>query len=202
MIKAFITSIPKNVLGPILVILGIVYFYFQDPPKSICDTQFVHFKQQTQKYLYGTEKNSIKIPAQYVYDFDACRESNSIGGCYDWSEGLKKTLKLSRSVPAECGPRLEELSPLMSYYASSLRLYSQISWNNTETVRARLFHWLDNEDLIIFCRLKNEYTRLAGKEGYSAVQMSLFNELSQLKKPMRKEEVWKRTVLSFDCNSL
>lgn len=201
MLKNFLNSIPKNVLGPIVVIFGILYFYLQDPPKSICDIQFVHFKKQTQKYLYGTEKNRIKVPAQYVKEYDVCRESNSVGGCYDWTEGLKKMIKFSRSIPQECRPRLSELSPLMEYYSASLRLYSQISWNSTEIVRAKLFHWLDAEDMIVFCRLKNEYTRLAGREAYQSLQTALFGELIQLKKPMNKEEVWKRTILSYNCDN-
>lgn len=200
MLKQIFSSIPKNILGPLAVIAGIFYFYFQDPPKTICDTQFVLFKKDTEKYLYGTSKNGIKVSAKYIKDFNTCREANSVGGCYDWSEGIKRTIKSSKSVPQECRERLEELEPLMSHYASSLRLYSQISWNSTDIVRSKLFHWLDAEDLIVFCRLKNEYIRLRGREAYMSLQNGLFNELIQLKKPMRKEEIWKRTILSYDCN--
>ncbi len=199
MIKQIFDSIPKNVLGPIAVILGIVYFYVQDPPKSICDTQFELFKKQTEKYLYGTTKKGIKVPAQFIREFDACREANSVGGCYDWTEGLKKMMYHSRTLPEECRPRLSELNPLLSYYSSSLRLYSQISWNSTEIVRSKLYHWLDAEDFIVFCRLKKEYSRLVGVEGYNALYNALFAELMELKKPMKKEEVYKRTILSYDC---
>jgi hypothetical protein len=193
--------IPKNLLGPLAVIAGIVYFYVQDPPKTICDIQFAVFRKETQKYLYGTGKNDIVVPALYQKDVTSCRDSNSVGGCYDWSEGIKRTIYHSRTIPQECRPRLGEVEPLLSYYAGSLRIYSQISWNSTEIIRNGLFHWLDNEDLILFCRLKKEYIRLAGEPTFKALQLSLFNELVMLKK-LPREEVWKRSVLSHNCGSI
>lgn len=193
--------IPKNLLGPLAVIAGIIYFYVQDPPKTVCDIQFEVFRKETRKYLYGTGKNDIVVPPLFQKDVTSCRDSNSVGGCYDWSEGIKRTINNSRTIPQECRSRLGEIEPLLSYYAGSLRIYSQISWNSTEVVRAGLFHWLDNEDMILFCRLKKEYIRLAGEPAFKALQAALFKELIGLKK-LPPEEVWKRTVLSHSCGSI
>ncbi|MCC6137201.1 MAG: hypothetical protein IT287_01095 [Bdellovibrionaceae bacterium] len=201
MLKRIIDMIPKTLLGPLAVIAGIIYFYIQDPPKTVCDAQFANFRKQTQKHLYGTSKNSIVVPALFIKEVENCRNSNSVGGCYDWSEGLKKTIIASRKIPQECSPRLKELEPLISYYSGSLRVYAHISWNNTEIVRSRLYHWLDNEDLIVFCRLKAEYSRLKGVPTYKALESALFNELVSLKK-LPKEEVWRRTILSHDCGEI
>lgn len=199
MLSKILDIVPKFLLGPLAVVLGILYFYFQDPPKTICDTQFEYFKKENLKYLYGTTKKNIKVPALYLNDLDMCRKSNSVGGCYDWMQGLKKTISSSRSLAGEeCRPRISELNPLIPYYASSLRVYAQISWNDTEVVRAKLFHWLDSEDLIVYCRLKTEYTRLMGVPAYQALEASLFKELLELKK-LSKEEAWPRTVLSHNC---
>lgn len=199
--QKILDSIPKMLLGPLLVILGILYFYFQDPPSSICDIQFEIFKKENEKYLYGYTKNAIQVPAIYKKDIETCRNSNSIGGCYDWNEGLKKMIKASRTIPESCRDRLDELDPLLKYYSSSLRVYSQISWNDSEIVRLQLFHWLDREDLIVFCRLKAEYERLLGVPAYKALELGLFDELVKLKK-LPRPEVWKRTILSYQCESL
>lgn len=193
--------IPKTLLGPLAVIAAIVFFYFQDPPKTICDTQFSIFRQEVYKYLYGTAKNGIPIPALFIKDIESCRNSNTVGGCYDWSEGLKKIIFASRKIPQQCSSRLQEVEPLMTYYAGSLRVYAHISWNNTEIVRTRLYHWLDAEDLIVFCRLKAEYTRLKGAPTYKALETALFNELVGLKK-LPRPEVWRRTILSHDCGEI
>jgi hypothetical protein len=189
---------PKMVLGPLLVIVGIIYFYVQDPPHTVCDVQFEIFKKEAEKYLYGYTKKGITLKANYIKDLDNCRNSNSIGGCYGWSEELKKIIKLTRNLPLECRDRLEELDPLLKYYSSSLRIYSQISWNDSEVIRKQLFHWLDREDLIVFCRLKSEYMRLVGAPAYRGLEVALFNELITLKK-LPKEEVWRRTILSQNC---
>lgn len=201
MIKNFLDSIPKYILGPLAVILGIIYFYVQNPPVTQCDSQFAVFKKETQKYLYGSSKNGIQVPALFIKDVETCRNSNSVGGCYDWSEGLKKMIHASRTIPDACKPRLKELEPLVSYYVGSIRLYSQISWNSTEIVRQKLFHWLDNEDIIVFCRLKAEYSRLMSPQTYKALESSLLTELSKLKS-MSREEVWKRTILSHNCSEI
>lgn len=201
MIQRILNAIPKNLLGPIAVIIGIIYFYYNDPPKTVCDIQFEVFRKETRKYLYGTAKNNVKVPALFLKDLATCRDSNSIGGCYDWTEGIKRTIHASRTIPQQCRDRLKEVEPLMSFYSSSLRIYSQISWNDTEIIRSGLFHWLDSEDLIVFCRLKSEFTRLAGAPAYKALEMGLFNELVSLKK-LPKQEVWKRTVLSHSCGSI
>lgn len=201
MLQRIFDSIPKYLLGPIAVILGIAYFYIQDPPKTICDIQFETFRKQNQKYLYGEVKKNITLPALYLKEIQACRESNSVGGCYDWSNGLKAVIYTSRSLDSSCRDRMEELAPLLSYYQQSLRIYSQISWNDSEIVRAQLYHWLDAEDIAIFCRTKAEYVRLVGAVAYKALENSLFNELIALKKRTR-QETWQRTVLSHSCAAI
>jgi hypothetical protein len=198
-VKAWLESIPKFILGPMAVILGIIYFVVQDPPRTICDEQFSIFKKENAKYLYPYEKNSIVVPPGIKRDIEACRIGNSPGGCYDWLEGIKKMVHATRNIPDKCGgSRIEELAPLKQWFDQSMFLFSQISWNNTGTIRDGLFNWLEQDDMAMFCRLKDEYIRLIGKDEWRALENSLGVGLMKLKKTPKKE-TWERTILSHKC---
>lgn len=196
--KKWLESLPKFIIGPAAVIVGILYFVIQDPPKTVCDTQFEIFKKEQSKYIFGYTKNGITIPAGMQKDIKTCQEGNSPGACYDWLQGLKTTLHGSRNLPQECGSRLGELAPYGTWMDQSLFLFSQISWNDTNAVRADFFNWLESDDIDIFCRLKREYIRLKGEQAYNNAQMALLNQLVTLKKIPAKD-VWPRTVLSYKC---
>lgn len=198
--KKFFDGIPKFVLGPLAVILGIFYLTQQDPPKTICDTQFEIFRNEKNaaKYIFPTKKKKIEISPGIKKDIEMCQDSNNSGGCFDWMEGLKKTLKLTRNIPEECRDRIDELEPLKKWLDQSLFVYSQISWNNATVVRRGLFHWLEQDDIMLFCRLKQEYIRIVGPKEYKSLEKKLVQDLVTLKKlPMA--QVWERTVLSYKC---
>lgn len=200
--KKLLDSVPKLVLGPILVIIAIIYFTLQDPPKTICDTQFETFRSEkdVEKYYFGYEKNKIKIPAGIQQDIDSCQKSNSPGACYDWMEGIKKLITYTKNIPAQCGERFDEIEPIGKWFAQSVFIYSQISWNNTTSVRDGLFNWLDDDDQAIFCRLKVEYIRLFGAEAWKTQENKNVQELMRLKK-MDQKRVRERTILSHRCRS-
>jgi hypothetical protein len=80
----------------------------------------------------------------------------------------------------------------------SLYTFSQISWNESTVVRKGLYAWLDEEDMLLYCRLKNEYIRLYGVPAYTQLQNSLHGQLIKLKK-MPAKETWERTILSYRC---
>lgn len=196
--KAWLQSIPKFIVGPAAVILGIIYFVVQDPPKTICDEQFEIFKKENSRYLYSYEKNSITVPPGIKRDLEACRAGNSPGGCFDWLEGLKKMIHGTRNIPDECGARIQELDPLKQWLDQSVFLFSQISWNSTITVRDGLFNWLEDDDMAMYCRLKDEYIRLLGKDAWRQLENLLGMQLMKLKKT-NKKETWERTILSHHC---
>jgi hypothetical protein len=196
--KKIFDSIPKFLLGPIAVIIGIFYFVQQDPPKTICDIQFEIFKKETEKYIFGYKEKKISISPGIKRDIESCEGTNSPGGCYDLFEGLKKILKPSRSIPSECRDRIGELDPFKKWLDRSLFDFSQISWNNSTVVRMGLFNWFEQDDIILFCRLKAEYIRLIGPEEYKTQETKLLKQLVELKK-LPPNQVWGRTVLSFKC---
>lgn len=199
--KKIIDAIPKFFLGPLLVLGGIFYFILQDPPKTVCDIQFEIFKKENEKYVYPYKKKKIEIPAVIKRDIEMCQNTNTAGGCYDWMAGLKGVLKTTRNLPTECRSRISELNPLKSWMDQSLFLFSQISWNSSQFVRPDLFHWLEKDDVILFCRLRMEYIRLIGVESYKAQEKRLLDELVKLKK-LPPPKVWERTVLSYKCPTL
>jgi len=198
--KKYIDMIPKLLLGPLAVMIGLLYFTQQDPPKSICDIQFEIFKEEKsiKKYVYSYEKKNIAITEGIQHDVERCEKTNSPGGCFDWMEGVKKIIHVTHNIPMQCRDRLEELDPLKSWLDRSIFIFSQVSWNESTIVRKGLFNWLEQDDIYLFCRLKSEYTRLFGAEAYRQQEAANLKMLQNLKK-LPVKDVWPRTVLSFRC---
>lgn len=201
-IKDFINSIPKMWLGPIAVVLGIIYFVVQENPITICEIQYDIFKKENEKYLFGVKRKNVTIPPKVTEDVNKCMVANSPGGCYDWTEGLKLSLHSLRNLPDQCGHKLNGStlggSTVKTLLEKSVWLYSQISWNEAIIARAGLYNWLDTDDVANFCRLRNQYTRLLGNEKWVILQASLLKSLSTEKK-MEEKSAWTRTILSHKC---
>ncbi len=208
----FFASIPKVIIGPIVVALVILYFVYDDPPKTVCDLQFEIFQKENLNYLYGHTKRAVKHSPKYQKELTLCQEQNSPGACFDWMEGIKKTLLSSRNIPSECSAErmsslrklkqwtggADPMAPFKQWMTISMYTFSQISWNEGPNVRRGIYGWLDQEDLIIYCRLKSEYIRLYGQEAYVQLQNSLHAQLIKLKK-LPAKDAWERTVLSYSC---
>jgi hypothetical protein len=208
----FLASIPKLMIGPLVIILVIFYFVYDDPPKTVCDLQFEIFKQENEKYIYGHTKKGVRFSPEFQKELTLCQQQNSPGACFNWMEGIKKTIHSSRNIPNECNAEkmsslrqlkqfagdADLMTPFKQWMTISLYTFSQISWNESTVVRKGLFNWLDSEDLSLYCRLKNEYIRLYGLEAYTQLQNSLHSQLIQLKK-MTPKDTWERTILSYRC---
>jgi hypothetical protein len=201
----FFASIPKILIGPMVVALVILYFVYDDPPKTVCDLQNEIFQKENQNYIFGHVKRAVKHSPQYQKQLALCQEQNSPGACFDWMEGIKRTLLSSRNIPSECSEdqltgSADPMAAFKQWMTISLYTFSQISWNDGPNVRRGLYGWLDHEDLIVYCRIKSEYNRLYGKEAYVQLQNSLHAQLIKLKK-LPAKDVWERTVLSYNCPS-
>lgn len=198
--KKFLDSLPKFVIGPLAVIGGIFFLTQSDPPKSICDTQFEIFKEEkdVKKYLYSYKKKSVEISPEIKKDIEKCQDTNAIGGCFDWLEGIKRVSHVTRNLPGECRDRMGELDPFKKWMDQSLFVFSQISWNSSAIVRKGLFNWLEYDDIMLFCRVKSEYIRLFGPEEYKKQETKLRKDLEKLYK-YPPAQTWERTILSFRC---
>ena len=210
--NSFFASIPKLAIGPIVVVVMILYFIYDDPPKTVCDLQVEIFKKENQSYLYGSAKKGVSFSPEYQRQLALCHQQNSPGACFDWMEGIKKTIRSSHNIPDVCsadqlsfGRRLKQmtgsedgLGAFKKWLSVSLFTYSQISWNDGAVVRQGLYNWLDQEDVLAFCQLRREYIRLYGKEAYTQLQNGLHAQLIKLKSKTPKE-AWERTVLSYNC---
>lgn len=208
----FFASIPKLLLGPLVVILVILYFVYDDPPKTVCDLQLEVFQKENEKYLYGFSKKKVRFSPEYQKQLSLCQQQNSPGACFDWMVGIKQTLHSARNIPNECSQEklsflrrlrnwtgaTDAMTPLKQWMNLSLYTFSAISWNESVIVRKGLFNWMDEEDLNLYCRLKNEYIRLYGLQAYTQLQNGLHAQLIRQKK-LSAKEVWERTVLSYRC---
>jgi len=191
-------AIPKFFIGPLVVILGIFYFLQADPPRTVCDTQFEIFKKANEKYIFGYKAKRVTVPPGITNDIERCQAANSPGGCFDMLEGIRKTLPSSRHIPLGCESRINDLKPYPQQLEQIIFTFSQISWNNTQIVRAGFFNWLEYDEMILFCRIKREYTRLVGEEAYKKLEQKLLKELVKLRK-LSEKQTWERTILSYQC---
>lgn len=202
-IKEAFNSVPKVILGPAIVLVGLFYFTIADPPKTVCDTQFEIFKNKTIKYVYEFKNNGITLKPTFLKDFDNCRTSNTPGACFDWLKGLKGLMRDIHFLPSECQSRMSELEPLGAHLKNSIWLFGHISWNDNPVVRKGILNWLDVEDMAVFCKTKKEIIRLYGDEYWKKIQEMTLQDLMRTKKiedqKVNREEAWERSILSHSC---
>ena len=183
--KKYLDMIPRLLIGPIAVVIGLIYFTQQDPPKSICDIQFEIFKQEKniKKYVYTYEKKNITITDGIQHDVERCESTNSPGGCFDWMEGVKNIIHVTRNIPMQCRDRMDELDPLKKWLDRSIFIFSQVSWNESTIVRKSQFNWLEQDErtcdqapVTLYWKIKGTYEIGGGSEesDKNVSQMVLF----------------------------
>lgn len=203
-IQSLIDSMPRWAVGLGAVTLGIVYFVLTDPPKTICDSQFEAFKEEYKKDLFGGKSGGIELPPLFKAQWETCRDTNSIGGCFEFLNLLKKVLPGIKLIPDVCGERLSELKPLQKSLRQSLWLISQLSWPVKNDWVIGTYNWLGPEDIGLFCQIKTQWKRLLGEAKWQGLQEQLLQEHIKNNKeagkdPISRQGAWERSVLSFNC---
>ncbi|MCB0378926.1 MAG: hypothetical protein KDD33_10575 [Bdellovibrionales bacterium] len=197
MLDQLLQRIPKLLLGFVVIVGVLLFLLYTDPPKTLCDIQMEGVNERLRANFYadanrGKYNNSIKEA------LNLCLESNSPGGCYDLFTRYNYFEKQVRTIPTECGPH-GSVVPIQDGLQRGIKILVEIAWGGKppESVYDKKA-WLDSTDLGLYCRLKQQYIRLAGKEKWALFREALMNSLPGADKIDRKQR-WEKSLFSFPC---
>ena len=147
-----LNQIPKALLVSLILIGGIFYMLFTDPPYRFCDAQVSNFEG----------KNSIpKVTSSY----DLCKEEARPGSCYDYFFYLGKLFKDLELVSPECISEIFVENNLKSVFEQALTLMTALAFDEKIlSGGASRLSWLDRSSLNLFCRIKKEYENRYGRK--------------------------------------
>ena len=192
-----ILDLPKLLLGTFAVLATMVFLYFNDPPKTLCDVQMEAVNKSLSVGFFS-KKGPIKFQQGVMDAFNFCMEANSPGGCYDIFERLRFFEKQVRTIPSSCGGH-KSVEKMLKALEKGIKLIVQIGWG--EAPPETLFEkraWMTNADLGLFCRMKREHIRLFGKKRWMAFREHVMAGLPEAQTMSRKQR-WEKSLFSFPC---
>lgn len=196
-----IRQIPSLLLGFLVIVGVLIFLYFNDPPKTICDVQMNEVNQRLVKGFFKDDTRGGGFEAGIMTVFNHCLTSNSPGGCYDIFSRLDYLEGLIKTVPSQCGGH-EATASLKGYLEKGLRLIAKIAWGEKKPInKYNKTAWLDMADLGLYCRLKRQYVRLYGNNQWQSFAWSVLPTLPE-SKGLTKKEVWELCLFSYPCKGL
>ncbi len=192
-----IYTIPRLLLGFIIIIIALVLLYYSDPPKTLCHIQMEAIQKTLVKGFYMNDRaGSFGKSISAAFQF--CLNSNSPGGCDDMFSRLHFFEKQVRTLPEECGSSKTSL-PIKRGLEKALRLFAKISWGGSPPKHIfKKTSWLDSSDIGLYCRMKRQYLRLYGEEAWKTFTWSMILTLPKAE-TLTKKEIWKKSLFAQIC---
>lgn len=211
-------KIPRKILVPLVLLSAVGLFFVIQEPHSRCDSQSEVFIESQKGLLYPKAINNQLRPPAYGKAMEACKSSNSPGGCYEIFRILNKLEQDLRATPQECLPKFGELNPVKRALNEGLMLLAMLAWGDQPPADTGMskFAWLEAPDLSLFCRLRNIYRNIYGEEAFESFRLNVQRNLPLQKKnedlnsftsttttlPLSSEEIWARSLFSLRCENL
>lgn len=222
MLDKLVRSLSPIQLALIVILGTIIFVYFSNPPKTICDAQFEKLLAAQAGYLFPKKGKIGPVPGKFTKALVACRDTNSMGGCADYIEVLQiLTDHLSR-VSDSCMVKLGKAGfPEPSDFASytiitkaierGLQILLGAAWGegpntndqgalHSEEDLKTTFSWLGFREVKTFCALKISYEKIFYTEGLENLEKTLISELPGFK-ALGFEKSFRRSLFSVSCPS-
>ncbi len=182
------------------LLIALVGLSIYDPPKTICDVQMDEVNSRLVKGFY--QDNSEGLYGQSIKDaFDFCISTNSPGGCFDMFTRLTFFEKQIKTIPENCGSHTK-IEPIKRALDRALKLFVELAWGDEPpNNKYNKTSWLDQRDIGLFCRLKNEYIRLFGPDTWKAHMGAIAPGLPGVES-LQKKDIWEKSLFSYPCKGL
>lgn len=198
----FINSLPKPVIGLIVVIVGFIFIVINDPPKTICETQLQSFRHLQGTFIYGQSiDGSSKRPPLAQELHDLCLQENGTGGCFEYIQQLKRFTNDLKSLPRECSAVAASEQQIPYWLLKSLKLMAQIAWGERAPASySRRHAWFDAADIAVFCDLRETAVRILGPDSFNKWRDDLIATLPE-GASLSKEDAYRRSIFSTPCDA-
>ena len=184
-----------------LVILGgaLIFIYFANPPKTVCDIQIEQFEKTQKEFLFPVQGAAVVRRAMVEEQMDGCLVGNTPGSCLEFFNRTSKMLQSLDLISNECQSQALE-SPTLKYMWRIMKVMVQVAWGDKPPVNLYVRQgFLDASDLSIFCRLKIKTQRLFGTEQFNEQQTQMVSKLPGANK-LNPRDAWEKSIFSIPCN--
>ena len=202
-------QIPRPLIVFLALGLGVVGFYYFNPPPSICDPLVAQFRRSFQGELFSRQVKEQVIPASFKKSLDDCRYGSSSGACFRYFDLLRRVAAFVHRSPSECaGEVAESLGALKSLFENALRLMAHFAWGSGPGVNPiDKVGWFKEYEVSVFCELKRSYQILYGDETWFHFTETVLGSLPSVEKGQAitfptKEQKFDRTIFSVNCQYL
>lgn len=196
----FIGTVPKGILAVVILVLGFVFIVYNDPPKTVCDSQLELFKQNQKEFLYSRPGlNKTTQGPLFPEMYELCKTDNSPGGCFEFFVRLKKFNQDLDNIPRQCSETIQTEPVVRSVMLSSMRLMAEISWGDRGPASInRRNGWLDTSDLSLYCGLRKQADRVYGKESIGEWQDRTLNGLPGVES-LEPDQALQKSLFATPC---
>ncbi len=212
-------QIPKIILVPSVLVLGIALIFFLSEPHTICHTQLEAFKEAQVGNLYPKKSGKITIPALIGRTQEACQFGNSAGACFEYFSVLKRFVKDLRNIPDNCGVLTFKEAEVSKALTQGVQIMLRVAWGDQPPADFQSKNnWLESADLALFCSLRDQWVRLKGKESWDEFRVQAAQILpaepakfedgkctncesrATAAQKLSSDEIWKLSLFSTRCD--
>ncbi|MBE8162806.1 MAG: hypothetical protein HAW63_02320 [Bdellovibrionaceae bacterium] len=159
----FFSQLPKNILVAIVLVGGVFFIMYAQPPVTICQSVKDSFVKSQKGFLYiRKEANSFKKESLYQKLYKLCKSRKSPGSCYQLFYNTKSLLLSLNSDGISCIPTIPKLK---GFLQNNIKLMAEIAWGPAPpSSKGPKFSWLQESDFYLFCNLLGTYKKALGEE--------------------------------------
>lgn len=203
----FLADMPRPLIALIVMTIAIGVIWFNNPPRTVCDTQIEAFRKSQAGKFFDTKGKTKLVPAQVRGLRRLCEEglgrqselnNFSAGICFEYFYLLKGMLADLSIMNSECVAEVFNIGHFQDQIAAALLLLAEMAWGPEVPRSVGNFGSLQMADLALYCKIKDAIILGRGDEGWEKIQRHTIKKLKgsdQLTYP----EAWSRSIFAFNC---
>ena len=195
-----ITKFPKGLISVVAIVIGFIVIVLANPPKTLCDSQLEVFQQSQKSFLFSGQKKSVRQTARIQKYVELCRENAGPGGCLELLQGLRKMVADLDNVPRTCSEQIADIEEINYALQNGLQLMIQVAWGSKPPLSiGQRQGWFEVGDVGLFCRLKNIFIEIHGKERWEAIRNATLKTLPGSEALTQKTATYQLSLASVQC---
>lgn len=204
--KEFFARLSRGTIAFLAIAVATLFIVTNDPPHGLCHSENDQFLKVQKPFMKPNADllkafKKAKAPSERLYN--RCKESDNSGGCLEYFIKLKKYVSDYNVISLECKKTAIKGKNTKKIFTQSLELLVNIAWGDQdeETQKLSKYSWLDQSDLNLYCRLKEEYQKSLSESAWENYREKLMANLAGAEN-LSREQLWKNSLLSIPCKKV
>ena len=175
----FLTQSPRALLVISVLVVSLILIIYNNPMEDGCKVEVQKFMQATQGVLFPYQDSKKRVHfAMLNQHQQICQNGNNEALCRSYFNSLKKMSDALLVYPPRCHERLVlNIPTLASTLSQGLKIMALAAWGDgpREALTERK-GWLQDVDLLTFCRLKARLSEIAGEGALISMRNQAYAE--------------------------